>query len=116
MAEAKATYSTTGGAGVFNVSVDMLKRGDLSLALGIMAIIAVLLFPMPTFLLDVALGLSIMLGILILMTALFIERPLQLSTFPTILLISTILRFSLNLASTKLILATVTREPAPLVT
>ncbi len=104
MADAQATYSTTGGAGVFNVSVDMLKRGDLSLALGIMAIIAVLLFPMPTFLLDVALGLSIMLGILILMTALFIERPLQLSTFPTILLISTILRFSLNLASTKLIL------------
>ena len=104
MADAQASYSTTGGAGVFNVSVDMLKRGDLSLALGIMAIIAVLLFPMPTFLLDVALGLSIMLGILILMTALFIERPLQLSTFPTILLISTILRFSLNLASTKLIL------------
>jgi flagellar biosynthesis protein FlhA len=89
---------------VFNVSLDMLKRGDLSLALGIMAIIAVLLFPMPTFLLDVALGLSITLSVLILMTALFIERPLQLSTFPTILLISTMLRLSLNLASTKLIL------------
>src|SRR5262245_62339264 len=89
---------------LFGVGLDMLKRGDLSLALGIMAIIAVLLFPMPTVLLDVALGISITLSVLILMTALFIERPLQLSTFPTILLISTMLRLSLNLASTKLIL------------
>ena len=104
MAEASTATRMTGGAGVINVSWDMLKRGDLSLALGIMAIIAVLLFPMPTFLLDVALGLSITLSVLILMTALFIERPLQLSTFPTILLISTMLRLSLNLASTKLIL------------
>ena len=70
----------------------------------IVGIIAVLLFPMPTFLLDVGLGISIAASVLILMTALFIERPLQLSTFPTILLISTMLRLSLNLASTKLIL------------
>lgn len=99
-----APRASPGGAGAFNVSVDMLKRGDLSLALGIIAIIAVLLFPVSTLLLDLALGISITLGVLILMTALFIERPLQLSTFPTILLITTILRFSLNLASTKLIL------------
>jgi flagellar biosynthesis protein FlhA len=104
MAEANTTTRLTGGASVVNISLDMLKRGDLSLALGIMAIIAVLLFPMPTFLLDVALGISITVSVLILMTALFIERPLQLSTFPTILLISTMLRLSLNLASTKLIL------------
>jgi flagellar biosynthesis protein FlhA len=95
---------TGNASSIVNVSLEMLKRGDLSLALGIMAIIAVLLFPMPTFLLDVALGVSIALSVLILMTALFIERPLQLSTFPTILLISTMLRLSLNLASTKLIL------------
>src|SRR5262245_43892945 len=103
MAEA-TTATTANSTSVLNVSLDMLRRGDLSLALGIMAIIAVLLFPMPTFLLDVALGISITLSVLILMTALFIERPLQLSTFPTILLISTMLRLSLNLASTKLIL------------
>ncbi|MEQ1754646.1 MAG: flagellar biosynthesis protein FlhA [Micropepsaceae bacterium] len=82
----------------------MLMRGELSLALGLIAIVAVLLFPMHPMLLDLALGVSITMGLLILMTALFIERPLELSTFPTILLISTILRFSLNLASTKLIL------------
>jgi len=100
----KATAAPANTAGLLGVSLDMLKRGDLSLALGIMAIIAVLLFPMPTFLLDTSLGISITVSVLILMTALFIERPLQLSTFPTILLISTMLRLSLNLASTKLIL------------
>ncbi len=104
MAEANTNGRLNGGSGVFNISLDMLKRGDLSLALGIMAIIAVLLFPMPTFMLDIGLGISITVSVLILMTALFIERPLQLSTFPTILLISTMLRLSLNLASTKLIL------------
>jgi flagellar biosynthesis protein FlhA len=87
-----------------NFSAATFLRGDVALSVGIIAIMAVLLFPMPPLLLDLALGLSIITGLLILMTALFIERPLQLSTFPTILLISTILRFSLNLASTKLIL------------
>ena len=104
MAEATTTTPTNEGARMFGLSMAMLMRGDLSLALGIMAIIAVLLFPVPTFLLDTALGISITGSVLILMTALFIERPLQLSTFPTILLISTMLRLSLNLASTKLIL------------
>ena len=101
--------STASKAGTFNLagldlSAGMVLRGEVALSIGIIAIIAVLLFPMPPVLLDLALGISIILGLLILMTALFIERPLQLSTFPTILLISTIFRFSLNLASTKLIL------------
>ena len=102
MAEANAAAKPN--QNVVGVSFDMLKRGDLSLALGIMAIIAVLLFPLPTVFLDMSLGLSITFAVLILMTAVFIERPLELSTFPTILLISTMLRLSLNLASTKLIL------------
>ena len=104
MAEATTKSGENAGTRMFGFGFDMLMRGDLSLALGIMAIIAVLLFPIPTFLLDTALGISITISVLILMTALFIERPLQLSTFPTILLISTMLRLSLNLASTKLIL------------
>src|SRR3569832_2310534 len=103
MADAN-TMKANAGVSVINVSLDMLRRGDLSLALGIMAIIGVLLFPMPTVLLDMSLGLSVTFAVLILMTAVFIERPLELSTFPTILLISTMLRLSLNLASTKLIL------------
>ncbi|MGH6779045.1 MAG: flagellar biosynthesis protein FlhA, partial [Bradyrhizobium sp.] len=84
---------------------NLLKRGDLALAVGILVILVVLIVPLPAFLLDLFLAISITLSILILMTALFIQTPLEFSSFPTILLISTMLRLSLNLASTKLILA-----------
>ena len=78
---------------------------DMALAIGVVAIIAMLILPMPAWLLDLGLALSITLSVMILMTSLFIEKPLQLSAFPTILLIATMLRLGLNLASTRLILA-----------
>jgi len=84
---------------------NIIKRGDIALALGILTILVVLILPLPSMLLDVFLAISITLSILILMTALFIQAPLEFSSFPTILLISTMLRLSLNLASTRLILA-----------
>ena len=77
---------------------------DLILAIGVAAIIAMLILPMPGWMLDFGLAISITLSVMILMTALFIEKPLQLSSFPTILLIATMLRLGLNLASTRLIL------------
>ena len=77
---------------------------DLALAIGVIGIIAMLILPMPAWLLDFGLAVSITLSVMILMTALFIEKPLQLSAFPTILLIATMLRLGLNLASTRLIL------------
>ena len=80
-------------------------RGDIALALGITCILVVLILPMPTWLLDISLAISITLSVLILMTVLFIPRPLDFSTFPTVLLIATVLRLALNLASTRLILA-----------
>jgi flagellar biosynthesis protein FlhA len=83
----------------------MLRRGDIALAIGVMAILVVLLLPLPATLLDMALALSIILSVLILMTALFIQAPLEFSSFPTVLLIATMLRLSLNLASTRLILS-----------
>jgi flagellar biosynthesis protein FlhA len=83
----------------------MLRRGDIALAVGVMAILMVLLLPLPATLLDMALALSIILSVLILMTALFIQAPLEFSSFPTVLLIATMLRLSLNLASTRLILS-----------
>ena len=78
---------------------------DIALAVGVVAIIGMLILPMPGWLLDLGLALSITLSAMILMTALFIEKPLQLSSFPTILLIATMLRLGLNLASTRLILS-----------
>ena len=83
----------------------ILKRGDLALAFGILTILVVLILPLPSIVLDLFLAISITLSILILMTSLFIQAPLEFSSFPTILLISTMLRLSLNLASTRLILA-----------
>jgi len=83
----------------------ILKRGDIALALGILTILVVLILPLPAIVLDLFLAISITLSILILMTALFIQAPLEFSSFPTILLISTMLRLSLNLASTRLILS-----------
>jgi flagellar biosynthesis protein FlhA len=65
----------------------------------------VLILPLPPLLLDFALAISIIFSVLILMTALFIHAPLEFSAFPTVLLIATMLRLALNLASTRLILA-----------
>ena len=83
----------------------MLRRGDLALALVVLAILIVLILPLPPILLDLALATSIIFSVLILMTSLFIHAPLEFSSFPTILLISTMMRLSLNLASTRLILS-----------
>lgn len=80
------------------------RRGDVGLAIGVMAILVVLIVPLPAWLLDLSLAISITLSVLILMTSLFIQAPLEFSSFPTLLLIATMLRLSLNLASTRLIL------------
>ncbi len=82
-----------------------LKRGDIALAIGVLTILVVLILPLPPLLLDFALAVSIILSVLILMTALFIQTPLEFSAFPTVLLIATMLRLALNLASTRLILS-----------
>jgi len=81
------------------------KRGDIALAIGVLTILVVLILPLPPLLLDFALAISIIFSVLILMTALFIHTPLEFSAFPTVLLIATMLRLALNLASTRLILA-----------
>jgi flagellar biosynthesis protein FlhA len=96
------------GASV-GISLDSLKqllqRSDLALAIGIMAILVVLLLPLPPWLLDICLAFSLSFSILILMTAVFIRKPLEFSSFPAILLITTLMRLALNLASTRLILS-----------
>jgi flagellar biosynthesis protein FlhA len=111
--EEEAMVDVTAGQGAgsatsgFKLSdiIDVLRRGDIALALGILTILVVLILPLPSIVLDLFLAISITLSILILMTSLFIQAPLEFSSFPTILLISTMLRLSLNLASTRLILS-----------
>jgi flagellar biosynthesis protein FlhA len=107
-----ADISQSGGKGLsgfklpsFRQVTDVLRSGDIILATGVMAIIVILILPMPALLLDVCLALSIVFSVLILMTGLFIQTPLEFSAFPTVLLISAMIRLALNLASTRLILA-----------
>jgi flagellar biosynthesis protein FlhA len=82
------------------------KHGrDVGFAIGILVILAVLFLPIPSFLIDIGLAFSIALSVLILMVALWIQRPLDFSSFPTVLLIATMLRLSLNIATTRVILS-----------
>ena len=83
----------------------ILFRSDTGMAFGVVAILFILLFPMPPMILDILFAVSIIFSVLVLMTALFIQTPLEFSSFPTILLVATMLRLSLNLASTRLILS-----------
>lgn len=83
----------------------MGKRGDIALALGIVLMLVILILPLPPWLLDIALALSLTFSVLVLMTSIFIEKPIQFTSFPLILLISTVYRLALNLSSTRLILA-----------
>jgi flagellar biosynthesis component FlhA len=86
-------------------AMNSLLRGDFALAVGLILILMFMLVPMPAWVVDIGLAISITFSIVILMITLFIRRPLEFSTFPTILLISTALRLGLNIASTRLILS-----------
>ncbi|MCB2113052.1 MAG: flagellar biosynthesis protein FlhA [Parvularculaceae bacterium] len=82
-----------------------LARSDVVFSVAILSMLALLVLPTPRFLLDLLLALSITLSVTVLMTALFTRKALEFSTFPAILLISTLFRLGLNVASTRLILA-----------
>ncbi|WP_414694073.1 flagellar biosynthesis protein FlhA [Phenylobacterium sp.] len=82
-----------------------VARGEVALALGVVGIIVLLIIPIPAFLLDGLLALSITSAVLILMTALLMKKPLEFTAFPTVLLVTTLFRLGLNIASTRLILS-----------
>ncbi|NKD86819.1 flagellar biosynthesis protein FlhA [Haematospirillum sp. 15-248] len=100
--------ATAGLSGAMNGGAAFLKRaalrGDLFLAIGIAATLVILIIPLPPWLLDIALALSLTLSVLVLMTVIFIQKAMELNSFPVILLMTTLLRLALNLASTRLIL------------
>jgi flagellar biosynthesis protein FlhA len=84
--------------------LDGFLRGEMGLALGVVGIIVLLILPVPPILLDLLLAVSLTGSVLILMTAILIKRPLEFTSFPTVLLVSTLYRLGLNVASTRLIL------------
>jgi flagellar biosynthesis protein FlhA len=81
-----------------------VMRGEVAMAIGVIGIVVLLIIPTPPFLLDLLLAISLTSAVLILMTALMIKRPLEFTAFPTVLLVTTLFRLGLNLASTRLIL------------
>lgn len=98
------TTIQSAGAAQGNADFSAFMRTDVLFAIGIITIILFMLVPIPAFLLDGGLAISITFSVLILMTVLFIKTPLEFSTFPTVLLVATSMRLGLNIASTRLIL------------
>ncbi|MNU58631.1 Flagellar biosynthesis protein FlhA [compost metagenome] len=81
-----------------------VMRGEVMMAVGVIGVIMLLILPVPKMLLDLLLAISLVSSVLILMTAVMMKRPLDFAIFPTVLLVSTLFRLGLNLASTRLIL------------
>jgi len=80
------------------------KQPDILLAISVLAVLLVMMVPLPTWLMDVMLAANITAGILILLTSLYVLKPLEFSVFPSLLLLTTLFRLSLNVATTRLIL------------
>ena len=81
-----------------------MEQSELIMAVGVVAILLVMVMPLPPLLLDILLSFSITVSLLVLLTSLSITHPLEFSTFPSVLLLTTLFRLSLNVASTRLIL------------
>ena len=101
---ADANASTPSGIDFAQIA-RRLARGDIAMGLGVLGLLVMLILPLPKALLDVMLAVSVSFSVLILMTALFIKSPLEFTAFPAILLVATMLRLGLNVASTRLILS-----------
>ncbi len=82
----------------------MSKHTDVMLASGVLMVLMIMMVPMPLWIMDMLLAINISIGLLILLTSLYILKPLEFSSFPTVLLLTTLFRLSLNVATTRLIL------------
>ncbi|MBN2054843.1 FHIPEP family type III secretion protein, partial [bacterium] len=88
-----------------DLTTRMLSRyGDIALAALVMMIVGMMIIPMPSFLLDVLLTLNITIAVTILLVTMYISSAVRFAVFPTVLLITTLLRLALNISSTRLIL------------
>jgi len=82
----------------------LLRHGDIMFAICVIAIVGVMIVPLPTFLLDLLLSFNIAFSLVLLLTAIYVTAPLELSVFPSLMLVTTLFRLALNVASTRLIL------------
>ncbi|QOY51222.1 flagellar biosynthesis protein FlhA [Candidatus Sulfurimonas baltica] len=89
----------------------LLGQKDLSVVIFVMAILAIIIVPLPSAILDVLLTVSMALAVLILLISLYVPKPTDLTTFPTLILILTLFRLSLNIATTRMILSEGSKGP-----
>lgn len=82
----------------------LLKNGDLLMGVGVVAVVIMLVVPIPTWMLNVLISINITLGIMIILSVTYAERPIDFSVFPALLLVTTLYRLALNVSSTRLIL------------
>ena len=90
--------------GFFSKFKSLTQNSDVVIAIGLMIVLGVMVVPIPPLLLDLLLSFSIALSVAVLLTAVYSKKPLDFSTFPTVLLVTTLFRLSLNVASTRNIL------------
>ena len=83
---------------------EWMQKSDLLMGIGVISVVMMLIIPLPTFLLDFLMAVSIMIGLLILMIVMFVQRSFDFSVFPSLLLVTTVFRLALNVSSTRLIL------------
>ena len=86
------------------LTLDRKMASDLVMAIGVLVVMVIVLVPLPTFLLDILLTFSITIGVITLMVSMYTTNPLNFSVFPSLLLVVTLYRLALNIASTRLIL------------
>lgn len=105
MAETPRGAATLRGPVGETMSGKLVRRySDIALAAMVVGIIAMMIIPLPTHLLDILLAMNICLGVVVLLAAIYVTDPIRISTFPTLLLIATLFRLGLNVSSTRLIL------------
>ena len=101
MAESTSTATTDNFS---TILTRVSKKSDMALAFAVVAILVVMVLPLPAFLLDLLLSLSIAMSLVLLLTAIYTQKALEFSVFPSVLLLSTLFRLALNVASTRRIL------------
>lgn len=104
-AKPSASATPSGNRG-FKLPIQLSQHREVPVVIGIVFIVGLLVLPLPPFLLDLLLATSIAASLMVLLAALYAETPLDLSTFPSILLLLTLFRLALNVSSTRLILGT----------
>ncbi|MBN2442452.1 MAG: FHIPEP family type III secretion protein, partial [Spirochaetales bacterium] len=93
-----------GSSSTFTENIEWMQKTDILIGIGIITIVAMLVIPLPTFILDFLLVISVMTGLLTLMIVMFVKRAFDFSIFPTLLLVTTVFRLALNVSTTRRIL------------